>query len=153
MWYWYWSDKVRLYFIVNAGGPSFQVLQTSVLSCFLLTCRSVSRLLVSRTRARVASSSILSFSWVSLRQVICMWAELRFCPPSLTCSWRWDTWGDNHSVDWDVSVYMETIRSCWSRVSAPVRADSYFLIGHVEFGRKLLFQVVELLLEAISLLL
>lgn len=133
--------------------PHFRFSKPQYCLCFLLTCRSVSRLLVSRTRARVASSSILSFSWVSFRQVICIWAEFRFCSPSLTSSWRWDTWGDNHSVDWDVSVCMETIRSCWSCVSAPVRADSYFLIGHVEFGRKLLFQVVELLLEAISLLL
>lgn len=63
------------------------------------TCRSVSRLLVSLTRDLVASNSILSFSWVSLRQLICAWAEPRFCSPSRTSSWRWDTCGWQHGVN------------------------------------------------------
>lgn len=57
----------------------------------ILTCRSVNKLLVSLTRDLVASSSIFSFSCVSLRQVIWVWAEPRFCSFSLTSSWRWDT--------------------------------------------------------------
>lgn len=67
-----------------------------------LTCRSVSRLLVSRTRDLVASNSIFSFSWVSRRQPICVCAEPRFCSPSLTSSCRWDTC--NTTAEWWVKL-------------------------------------------------
>lgn len=75
-----------------------------------LTCRSVNKLLVSRTRDLVASNSTFSFSWVSLRQVIWVCAEPKFCSFSLTTSWRWDTYRGqqrcchhcplHHSRDW-----------------------------------------------------
>lgn len=108
-----------------------------------LTCRSVSRLLVSRTRALVASSSIRSFSCVSFRQEICVCAELRFCSPSLTISWRWDTWGGGASGVKRTSSYEEAV----------VRSEAHLLIGHVDFGRQLLLQVVQLLLQTVPLLL
>lgn len=72
------------------------------------------------------------------------------CSPSLTSSCRWDTWRTstlaNQSVCRRPVSATEIPRVFLFRVS-------HLLIGHVELGRELLFQVVELLLEAVALLL
>lgn len=98
---------------------------------FILTCRSVSRLLVSRTRDLVASSSILSFSWVSLRQAIWVWAEPMFCSPSLTSSWRWDTWRDQRRVITSSSVERLGFRTL-SRVDVRLRTSWLAILSLAE---------------------